>query len=77
MTFLGERLRPLGWAGMAVSFSGALLGFLYLIPVAAYLIAWVWLGDVPTLLSVVGVCVTLAGILIVNTFGGRIPKDGR
>ena len=47
------------------------VSFLYLIPVAAYLIAWVWIGEVPTLLSVVGGCVTLAGVLIVNTLGRR------
>lgn len=47
------------------------VSFLYLIPVVAYLIAWVWLGEVPTLFSVVGSCVTLCGVLIVNTLGGR------
>ena len=47
------------------------VSFLYLIPVMAYLIAWVWLGEVPTLLSVVGGCVTLSGVLIVNTLGRR------
>jgi drug/metabolite transporter (DMT)-like permease len=47
------------------------VSFLYLIPVMAYLIAWAWIGEVPTLLSVVGGCVTLCGVLIVNAFGRR------
>ncbi len=41
--------------------------FLYLIPVLAYLIAWVWLGETPTLLSALGGIVVLSGVVIVNT----------
>ena len=47
------------------------VSFLYLIPVMTYLIAWAWLGEVPTLLSLFGGCVTLTGVLIVNVFGRR------
>lgn len=43
--------------------------FLYLIPALAFLIAWLWLGEVPDLVSVLGGIVTLCGVLVVSVWG--------
>jgi len=46
-----------------------LSSFLYLSPVLAMAIAWVWIGELPTLLTIVGGAIAIAGVAIVQTKG--------
>lgn len=43
--------------------------FLYLSPVLAMLIAWVWIAEVPQTLTIVGGLVAIAGVIVVQTKG--------
>ncbi|SCC31006.1 Uncharacterized protein BW664_02661 [Bacillus mycoides] len=39
---------------------------LYLTPVTACIIAWIWLGEVPTFISIVGGVITILGVIITH-----------
>jgi drug/metabolite transporter (DMT)-like permease len=42
---------------------------LFVVPVVAFLVGWVWLGEVPTLVHVAGGILAMGGVAVVNTLG--------
>jgi drug/metabolite transporter (DMT)-like permease len=55
--------------------AGRTATLLYLIPVMAIGIAWLWLGEVPRWISLTGGVIALAGVVLVNTKGKEIPSE--
>jgi drug/metabolite transporter (DMT)-like permease len=43
--------------------------YLYLMPVVTVAIAWVWLGEVPTILTLMGGLIALAGVVMMHQWG--------
>ena len=49
---------------------------LYAVPVVAFTVAWIWLGETPTAMTVLGGAIALAGVALV-TFGERAQPRGK
>jgi drug/metabolite transporter (DMT)-like permease len=43
--------------------------YLYLMPVVTVAIAWLWLGEVPTILTLMGGLIALAGVVMMHQWG--------
>jgi len=60
------------WTYAIRSFGAARAGmFLYLIPPCAVVLAWIALGEAPSLATLLGGSLALAGVVIVNSLGRR------
>jgi drug/metabolite transporter (DMT)-like permease len=63
-------LAYVSWAYVLSRTPASLAGsYLYLSPVLAIFIAWIWLGEIPVFLSLVGGFIALMGVVIVNIWG--------
>lgn len=47
---------------------------LFVVPVIAFLVGWVWLGETPTLEDLAGGILAMGGVALVNTLG-RVKKE--
>ena len=72
-------LAYVGWAYvLSHGPAGRTSTLLYLIPVLAIGIAWLWLGEAPRLLTLVGGTMAMGGVVAVNMKAkGRTPDFGR
>jgi drug/metabolite transporter (DMT)-like permease len=50
---------------------------LYVIPIVAIGIAWIWLGEVPKMISLVGGAIALGGVVLVTTLGKSKMDKGK
>jgi drug/metabolite transporter (DMT)-like permease len=69
-------LAYLAWAYvLSHGAAGRTSTLLYVIPVLAIALGWIWLGEVPRLLTFAGGAVALAGVCMVNVWGRAQASD--
>ena len=73
VVYLGAGPAALAYATWAVVLSrmpaSRASSFLFAVPVVAFLVGWVWLGEAPTLIDIAGGLLAMSGVALVNTLG--------
>lgn len=63
------------WAvALSVGNAGTVTSMMYLEPAVAILVAWLWLAELPSAVSMTGGVIALTGVIIVNVLGRRKRK---
>ncbi|MFY3790559.1 DMT family transporter [Ureibacillus sp. MALMAid1270] len=62
----------LTWAiALSLSAASSVSSVLYLEPVIAIVVAWIWISELPSMMSISGGIIAITGVIIVNYFGKR------
>lgn len=63
------------WAiALSLGNASTISSMLYLEPVVAIIVAWIWLRELPTTLSLIGGIIALSGVFVVNVLGKKRKK---
>jgi drug/metabolite transporter (DMT)-like permease len=66
------------WAtALSMENASAVSSLIYLEPAVAILVAWLWLQELPTGLSLLGGAIAISGVLTVSLLGRQLRKSGR
>ncbi|RKJ60171.1 EamA family transporter, partial [Butyricicoccus sp. 1XD8-22] len=62
----------LTWSiALSLASASSISSILYIEPVIAIIVAWIWINDLPSTLSTLGGVIAISGVLIVNYFGKK------